>query len=135
MSSERVIWEGKPSHIVNLGSWFWGVATLWIAPVMRTIRVFTTNYRVTDQRVVKRYGILSKRTDNMEFYRVSDVIVEEPLLLRLFGKVTVVLKTADATHPEVMLLAVPNIPALTEGMRQIIEGERDRKGVRMEERF
>ena len=127
MDNEQLIWEGKPSQVSNLF-----IKWIFIIPV---IRVFTTTYRVTDQRVTKRFGILSKRTDNLELYRVSDFVVEEPILLRIFGKVNVVLKSADATHPEFLLAAVPKTQALTEGLRDTIESVRNRRGVRMEERF
>ena len=60
---------------------------------------------------------------------------ESELLLRLFGKVNVVLKSADATHPEFVLSAVPKLPALTDGLRQTIESVRNRRGVRVEEHY
>ena len=107
--NEKLIWEGKPSQVTNLFfSW------IFIIPVLR---VMTTQYRVTDERVTRRHGILSKRTDNLELYRVSDFAVEEPLLLRIFGKVNVVLRSADKTHPKFVLEAVPKLPALTDGLR------------------
>ena len=133
--SERLIWEGKPSQLTNLGSFFWGIILLWIPTLIRVIRTATTNYRVTDQRVTRRFGILSKRTDNLELYRVSDFVVEEPLLLRIFGKVNVILKSADVTHPNFLLSAVPKLPALTEDFRRTIESVRDSRGVRVEEHY
>ena len=59
---------------------------------------------------------------------------ETEVLLRLFGKVNVVLKS-DATHPEFVLSAVPKLPALTDGLRQTIESVRNRRGVRVEEHY
>ena len=95
----------------------------WIF-VIPVLSVATTQYTVTDQRVTRRRGILSKRTDNLELYRVSDFAVNEPLLLRIFGKVNVVLRSSDLTHPEFVLRAVPKLPALTDGLRQTIEDVR-----------
>ena len=60
---------------------------------------------------------------------------ETELLLRLFGKVNVVLKSADATHPEFVLSAVPTLPALTDGLGQTIESVRNRRRVRVEEHY
>ena len=122
---ETVLWEGKPSQIVNLFTFWLIVPVLW---------VMTTEYRVTTQRVVTREGILSKQTDNLELYRVRDIRVQQPLLLRMFSKANVLLETSDRTHATLVLRAVPHIPALTEGLRQAIEDARKATGVRVEER-
>lgn len=121
---ETVLWEGKPSQIVNL-------FTFWL--IVPVLRVMTTKYRVTNQRIVKNYGILSKQTDNLELYRVRDIQVRQPLFLRLFSKANVSLESSDMTHPTMVLNAVPNIPELTEGLRQTIEDVRRATGVRIEE--
>ena len=134
-SSEEILWEGTPSQLINVGSWIFGGFTLFILPVVRTIRVKTTKYRVSSERVVKTHGILSKRTENLEFYRVRDFTVDQPFFLRIFGKVNVTLASADMTHPTFMLQAVPKIPALTDSLRDHIERVRESRGVRLEESF
>ena len=59
--NEKLISEGKPSQVTNLF-----FSRIFVIPVLR---VMTTQYRVTDERVTRRHGILSKRTDNLELYR------------------------------------------------------------------
>ena len=120
-TEESVLWEGSPSQVINMGAWIFAILTFGILlpiALILAIRTSTTKYVVSTERVVKTHGILSKRTENLELYRVNDVT----------------LKSADMTHPTFKLPAVPKIPALTT-LRDHIEKVREARGVRLEERF
>lgn len=65
----------------------WGVAAVavlaWVVrPVLRWL---TTSYTLTDQRLVTRSGVLSRRGHDIPVPRISDVAYERGLLDRLLG--------------------------------------------------
>ena len=95
--------------------------------------VKATQYEVTSERVRVRRGIVTKRTDELELYRVSDTSLIEPLTLRMFGLGTIEIRTMDATNPTLYLEAVHGARALREDLRKNVEVCRDRKGVRVTE--
>jgi uncharacterized membrane protein YdbT with pleckstrin-like domain len=44
-----------------------------------------TTYELTSQRLRIRSGVLNRRVDELELYRVKDYAMEQPLMLRLVG--------------------------------------------------
>jgi len=64
-------------------------------------------YTLTEKTLQVSTGILFRRTDNLELFRVKDHVVTEPLLLRLFGLMHLELLTTDLTNPITVLRAIP----------------------------
>lgn len=89
-----------------------------------------TSYELTTQRFRIRTGILSKRVDELELFRVKDYSMEQPLMLRLVGLGNLTMVTADATTPTVSMRAIPGVEAVREKLRTAVQNERDRKRVR-----
>jgi uncharacterized membrane protein YdbT with pleckstrin-like domain len=89
-----------------------------------------TTYELTTQRLRVRAGILNKKVDELELFRVRDYTMEQPLLLRLVGLGNLTLITSDATTPTVSMRAIPAIEAVREKLRNAVQSERDRKRVR-----
>lgn len=135
MSEEKDIWSGTPSQVTNFGSFiglglfFWLVFPLF-AMLWRWLTVKNTKYELTTERLRTRHGVLSKKTDELELYRVRDYTFEQPFFLRLFSLGNVVLETSDRTHPQVTIKAVGNGDALRETLRTHVEACRVKKRVR-----
>ncbi|MDB6003687.1 MAG: hypothetical protein JWR15_674 [Prosthecobacter sp.] len=110
-----------------------GYVALVIPLMMWLIRWWATKcttYELTSQRLRIRSGILSKRTDEMELFRVRDYTMEQPFLLRLVGLGNMTLITSDATTPTLAMRAIPGIEVVREKLRTAVQNERDRKRVR-----
>jgi len=142
-ATETIIWEGSPSQVTNLGLYIVCALTFFLVipvfyAIWRWIDTRSHRYSVTDQRVRVTQGVLNKRTDSIELYRVKDVVLLEPFGLRLFGLGNVELRTSDMTSPLLVLRAVPGAAALREKVLIAAEARRDVKGVRemdVSERF
>jgi uncharacterized membrane protein YdbT with pleckstrin-like domain len=80
-----------------------------------------------------RQGVFSKRTDELELYRVKDSTVLEPFWQRLFGLGNIVITTNDTTSPTLILEALPEAAQTREQLRAAVEQCRDRKRVRIAE--
>jgi uncharacterized membrane protein YdbT with pleckstrin-like domain len=134
MSEEQTIWKGTPSAALdfwlNLGCLLvlpipWALGR-WIARRNHVIEITTERLRITR-------GIFSKRTDEVELYRVRDTTFFQPFLLRMFGKGNLQLNTDDATTPVVTLAGIPADQSLRDRLRSAVEACRDRKRTRVSE--
>jgi uncharacterized membrane protein YdbT with pleckstrin-like domain len=135
MSEERTVWFGTPSQVVNLGSFillglfFWLVIPLFII-LWKWLVVKNTKYELTTERLRMRHGVLNKKLDELELYRVRDYKLDQPFFLRIFSLGNVILQTSDKTHPVVTIEAVAKAEELREQLRTHVEACRTRKGVR-----
>lgn len=135
---ERTLWKGHSSHVVNFGTYVlcflfvWLVIPLFIA-IWKWIENRSRVYEVTTQRLRITRGIFSKRTDEVELYRVVDTTLVEPFFYRMFGAGNIVMNTNDPTTPTITLEAVKGASSLREELRKSVESCRDRKRVRVTE--
>ncbi len=154
---ETVLWSGHTSQWVHFWYYFFCVllaagivvgATLVALPtgvgalaylalllplVMWLARWWltkSTHYELTTQRLRMKSGILNRRVDELELFRVKDYSMEQPLMLRMVGLGNLTLVTADATTPTVAIRAVPGVESVRELLRNAVQNERDRKRVR-----
>jgi uncharacterized membrane protein YdbT with pleckstrin-like domain len=135
MSEEKDVWFGTPSQVVNLGTFiFMGLFFFLVIPLLiilwRWLVIKNTKYEITTERLRTRHGVLNKKTDELELYRVRDYKLEQPLFLRLFSLGNIVLQTSDRSHPEVTIKAIPNGEELREKLRTHVEACRIKKRVR-----
>ncbi len=137
-NEEQVIWKGWSSQSLYFGTYTLCVLFCWlIVPIFyglwKWILVRSRVYEVTTERIRVRTGIFSKRTDELELYRVTDNTLVEPFWLRVFQAGNIVLRTSDDSNPEVTLEAVPDASALRDEIRKHVEICRERKRVRLAE--
>jgi uncharacterized membrane protein YdbT with pleckstrin-like domain len=102
------------------------VVALWKYAAVRCQK-----YELTTQRLKLQAGVLSKKIDEIELYRVKDTRFEQSFFLRLFGLGNVVIFSSDTTQPAQTIKAVANAKALREQIRALVEVRRDQKRVRM----
>ncbi len=81
------------------------------------IRVFSTRYRLTTQRLFIERGILSQTVDQTELVRVDDVRVHKPFLDRLFGVGSVGVVSTDATDREIAVEGIAGPDRVAELIR------------------
>lgn len=131
-SEERVLFEGHPAVLPSLGAWALAVLTLGLAAIYFAIRARSLNYRVTTQRIIVERGLLSKRMDQIDLYRINDYVVERPFTQRIAGTGNLILETMDKTSRELSLHGLPtDVMALYEMLRKATEDEKRRRGVRV----
>lgn len=90
-------------------------------------------YELTSERIKITRGILSRRTDELELYRVKDSSLVEPFLYRIFSVGNIVVLTNDATTPTIELKGIKNARDVREQLRQSVEECRVRKGAKVME--
>ncbi len=135
MAQEEDVWSGTPSQVTNLGSFiFLGILFFMVIPLFiilwKWLVTKNIKYELTTERLRTRSGVLNKKMDELELYRVKDYKVDRPLFLRIFGLGNLVLETSDRSSPIVMIKAIPDAEELREKVRTCVETRRDAKRVR-----
>jgi len=153
-TEETLLWKGSPSQWTNFGTYFFClllivgiVAAYFLTPnlpplILATIAVpvlfaffrwlqtRSQTYEFTSERIRTSTGILSRRTSELELYRVRDYTVVEPFWLRMIGRGNLVIETADRTNSHLIIRAVPGVTALKDQVRIHTERMRRLRGVR-----
>ena len=112
----------KMSH----GVWVGGLTLiLW-----RYLELRCTRYQLSVEQLTATHGVLNRLTDNLELCRIKDIQVFEPFWLRPMGLGNLCIHSSDRTTPTLMVRAIPKPTNMAGLVRQQVEAERVRKGVR-----
>lgn len=133
---EKTIFKGSPSQLTNTPFYFvclllipfFGLGILMF--LIRFLKTKFTKIEITDERIIEQTGILSRKTDETELYRVKDIRLDEPFFLRIFGLSNILIVTSDKTSPIISLFGIKNGSELRKELRDLVEARRDKKGVR-----
>ncbi|MSP25121.1 MAG: PH domain-containing protein [Myxococcales bacterium] len=129
---ERTLYEGHPAVLPSVTTLLIAIVTVGLAAIYFWIRSRSTFVRVTTQRIVVDRGILSKRMDQLDLYRVTDYVVDRPLSQRMMGTGNIILKAMDSTSSQLILSGLKtDVVALYEALRRATEDEKRRRGVRV----
>ena len=148
---EEILWQGSQSQVLNLGTFVSMILLIIIIIVLgmilfpfamvisviplififyKWLLIHYNKYKVTSERIFYTTGILSKKTETLELYRVKDLEMYEPFWQRLFKLGNIELSSSDQTNPRFLLKAVPKPQELLNGIRKNVELRRDVKRVR-----
>lgn len=129
------LWSANEGQITNLGYYLICLLFCWLLiPVLmmlwRYLSTTVHTYEVSSERLLERSGILVRDTEELELYRVKDIVTKEPFFQRIFGRGIVVLATSDRSTPEVVLNCIPDPRYVADLLRHQVERCRVAKGVR-----
>ena len=83
------------------------------------LRAFS--WEISDVKICRRHGILTRQTDYIELYRVVDYRESQTFLQRLFGVKTVVIISTDKSDPTMLICGVPAKADLVTHTRNLVE--------------
>ena len=126
---EELVWEGSPSQAVNVLTFVFCALTCWlIVPIVIAVvvwlKVRAMKYELTTERLRITHGVLSKRTEEVELYRVKDTSLVEPFTLRLFGLGNIEVDTSDPSEEDFVLVGITEAAGVREKMRNLVEQRR-----------
>ena len=98
--------------------------------VKKFLRIQTTQYTITDRRIIFQKGIFSVTNDEVELYRIKDIVLQLPFFLRIFSLGDILIVASERIRGASLLNAVPYPRQLKEELRRLVEAIRDKKGVR-----
>ena len=142
MPTEENVWTGSPSQITNLGTYvvcglltLTGIGAIFAIPYAfwKYLVVKCQRYELTSQRLKVHSGVLNRKMDELELYRVKDTKFDQPFFLRIFGLGNVILVSSDATTPISAIHGIKDAEQIREKLRTLVEDRRDQKRVRIGE--
>lgn len=129
---EEVLFEGRAALVPSITTLLACIFTLGLWLLVRWFQTLDRTYRITTRRIVVETGVLSKKLEQIDLYRVADYTVERPFGQRLMGTGNLLLKTFDKTTPELNVMAIKtDVVKLYESVRAATEADKARRGVRM----
>jgi membrane protein YdbS with pleckstrin-like domain len=150
MTEETTFWKGSPSQWLNLGHFSFAIALaagitvggIFFPPAFiglliplgyalwRYLSVRCQTFEVTTERLRITTGVINQHIDEVELYRVKDILVARKWWMRLTGLGNVHLDTSDRSLPSVDIPAIRDCIGLREELRRLVETMRDKKRVR-----
>jgi hypothetical protein len=111
--------------IANLGLPLWVLAFAGVPGLIWVWLVhITSRFKVSGRRVETEKGVITKRIDSLELWRVLDVQYEQSILDRITGDAKIKLLGTDQTHPVLTLHGMPDHRRLFERLRDAVQTAR-----------
>jgi hypothetical protein len=91
---EKVLWEGKPSGIMDKAK--------------TAMNVNSVTYTITNQRITVIKGLLSTQVEEIELYKVKDQKIEQSLIEKATNVGNVIIYSIDPSTPVIKIEHVEN---------------------------
>ncbi|MGV8092067.1 MAG: PH domain-containing protein [Mangrovibacterium sp.] len=114
-------------HFLRLPVYLAAVAGLNLG--YHILRVSRIRYEISPEELKCHSGILSRKHEYIELYRVKDFRIERPFVYRLFGIGTLVIYTSDKTTPVFRMEAIRRPEDIYTILRGLVERNRREKHV------
>lgn len=109
----------QQASIVKIGWWVTGIIFLiqLVRLVIALMRIRSTQYTITNQRILIENGVLSKSLNEIDLRTVDDTQFYQSAIARILGIGNVTLISTDKQEPVLVLHSVPNPRNLRETIR------------------
>jgi uncharacterized membrane protein YdbT with pleckstrin-like domain len=110
---------------------FLGVAAVVWMGLLGTlaVRKLSIDYRLTSQRLIRKTGLLSRKTGRVEVIDIDDITVEQGLFQRLFGVGRIRVHSSDVSDPVLWMLGIADPAHVAETIDKARRAERVKRGV------
>jgi uncharacterized membrane protein YdbT with pleckstrin-like domain len=133
-TGEEIIWEGRPTWKAWAVNWIAGwvllpvlVGAFFLVPVW--IRTRSTRWRLTSRRIETERGLLSKRVDTLELWRIRDVEFRQSLIDRWAGISSLLITAQDSVSPVLEVRGAPGDRAVYDRLMSAVMLARQQRGV------
>jgi uncharacterized membrane protein YdbT with pleckstrin-like domain len=93
-SGERIIFETRLHWLVMVPTILWGWLLLFIPIIIVFLEYRATEFSVTNQRIVIKYGVLSRNVDEAPLDKIQNISLRQSFFGRLLNFGTIVVQTA-----------------------------------------
>lgn len=115
MKNNKHIKTIKPSHFMNI-VWYLSPTLTFLFPplvfptlIMAWYKYFeieTWKYNFLERTIEERRGVFSVTQEEVQYYRIKSIMIEEPLWMRFFGLCVINIITSEQFKPRLTLYAV-----------------------------
>lgn len=92
--------------------------------VWRWLSTRAERWAIDDQRVEHTVGVLTRRTDSLELWRIHDLAHIQTFADRLCGDGRIVIHSGDVSDPVLTIRGVPDHRVVYERLRAAVEASR-----------
>jgi hypothetical protein len=118
---ETLLWEGKPAGLR--------------ARLKDAANLNSVEYKITNQRVVIKTGLIGKKQEQIDLFRIKDIRTIQGLKDRALGIGDISIISTDALTPSIKLEEIKNPGDVSEILRRAVRSERCAQGVHIQERM
>ena len=132
-----------PTIIVCAAGWIYGgmegrpftAFAVWVAVLLslvllyRLIYLRRTRYYIGSEQIISKHGVLSRKTDYMEQYRIVDFVEHQSFMQQLCGLKTVRIFSTDRNTPQLDLVGIRRNLDVVRLIRERIEYNKRKKGI------
>lgn len=121
-NEESTVLEFRPSAKGFIGKIIWGII---LTPILIGlfmllgvyITIKSTKYKLTTQRFFVQTGLISKKVEELELFRVKDVSMKQGVFQRILGVGNVTVLSTDDSTPTVHIAGVSSPEKVKESIR------------------
>jgi uncharacterized membrane protein YdbT with pleckstrin-like domain len=133
-SDEEVIWEGRPTWRAWAGKWIAGWVLLPVLVggfllVSVWMQTRSKRWKLTSRRIEIETGLLGKKVDTLELWRVRDVEFSQSLMDRLVGVSCITVTAHDDGYPTLDVRGVPGGRPIYDRLMAAVMQARQQRGV------
>ncbi len=130
-----LLWSSGEGQIVNAWVFLWAILLFWTVfavgyAACRFVLTARRRYELTDQRLLVYSGLIVRKVDSLELYRMKDISVGGTVLQGLTGRGQITIISSDASTSELLIDAVADPQAVAQLIRDTAEACRNARGVR-----
>lgn len=132
-----------PTIIVCAAGWIYGgmegrpftAFVVWVAVLLslvllyRLIYLRRTRYYIGSEQIISKHGVLSRKTDYMEQYRIVDFVEHQSFMQQLCGLKTVRIFSTDRNTPRLDLVGIRRNLDVVRLIRERVEYNKRKKGI------
>ncbi|WP_340004397.1 PH domain-containing protein [Paenibacillus sp. FSL K6-0276] len=109
-TQEVVLWKGKPASISDR--------------LKGIVRLNTTTYTITSQRIMVKTGLIGKNVEEIELLRVRDLSVAQSVMDRMLGIGTLTVFSDDASAPQLLFRKIHDAQTVKDLLRKAFRDEK-----------
>ena len=132
-----------PAIIVCAAGWIYGGMegqpfssfAVWVAVLLSLVLLYRfvylrrTRYYIGSEQIISKHGVLSRKTDYMEQYRIVDFVEHQSLMQQLCGLKTVRIFSMDRNTPRLDLVGIRRNLDVVTLIRERVEYNKRKKGI------
>jgi hypothetical protein len=109
-TQEVVLWKGKPASISDR--------------LKGIVRLNTTTYTITSQRIMVKTGLIGKNVEEIELLRVRDLSVTQSIMDRMLGIGSLTVFSDDASAPQLLFRKIHDAQTVKDVLRKAVRDEK-----------
>ena len=130
----------RPSQWLNIGYFLLTIGLTFVSMelaftsliilIWKSLALYFTKWSYTTDKILERVGVFNVTTDEIQFFRIKDLRLYQPLLYRIVGISRLIMITSDKFKPVLVLNGIRNGKRKRDMLKALAISSRREMGVR-----